>query len=78
MVTLLKNSVPVASQTTGADGSYDFNFSKLNLPAGLYTVETPVLSQIFQSGKSTVGGFVDSNGTYYPYPGTGSAICLPD
>ncbi len=28
-----------------------------------------MLSQIFQSGKSEIGGFVNSGGAYYPYPG---------
>ena len=46
------------SYTTGASGAYNFD----NLQPGVYTVETPVLSKIFQSGRSEFGGFVDGSG----------------
>jgi hypothetical protein len=60
VVTLLEPSNPSFSMsyTTGAGGSYQFG----NLQPGVYSVETPLLSQIFQSGRSEIGGFVDSSG----------------
>ena len=74
VVTLLKAGDPSFSMsyTTGMTGFYHFG----DLQPGLYTVETPVLPQIFQSGQSEIGGFVNSGGTYYPYPG-GAASIVP-
>ena len=60
VVELLEPSNPSFSltYTTGTNGFYQFP----GLSPGLYTVETAVLSQIFQSGQSQVGWFVSSGG----------------
>ena len=71
VVKLLEASNPSfsLSYTTGANGFYTFG----DLAPGVYTVEAPLLSQIFQSGRGEMGGFVNSSGEYYAYPGSGSS-----